>query len=283
MTRIVDRLQTSARDIRVTRSQPPGCHLMALGVDARTFALNIRQRLHRCHVSFAAIDTTLRHIAPNILFQPIYQQNRIDVAPRLTLTVCPERQVRMSAQKIEINPERQVRMSAQKIEISPERQVRTLEQQIETRLLWRRGIGSAEPQAVDRIIRLAAACVERQRSSSPNERKDVPQVSKMHSYVAEVRRNTLNRPLDAIPDYRQPLSMECVVYRPNSATLTTANAPEVLVPGRPPVSSTGPAPNPSPTVPLFDSGYLRLLTDSVVDALDRRNIAAYERISRKPA
>jgi hypothetical protein len=246
-------LRTAARDVRVTRTKPRGPHLTTRCVEAHTFALNVTHRLRRCHRLFTAVDTTLRHVAPNTVIQPLYQQNRIELAPRLTLTVRPERQVQM------------------------------LEQQIETRLLWRPGAERAEPPPVERIIRLVATCTERQRSLSSHERHSVPPAPEVHNIVTRVRPDNLNRPLDAVPNYRQPLAIEMVVYRPQSATPTTTAAPEAAVSERPHVTGHWPTPSPSPTTPPLDGSYLKRLTDSVVEALDRRTIAAYERAGRRSA
>lgn len=246
-------LRTAARDVRVTRTKPHSPRLTARCVEAHAFALKVMHRLRRCPRLFAAVDATLlRHIAPNTLIQPLYQQNRIELAPRLTLTVCPERQIKM------------------------------LEQQIETRLLWRPAVNRTESSPAERIVHLVAACVERQSGLSSHERPSIHAAPEAHNIVTHGGVDHLGRPLDAVLHDRQPLAIEMVVHCPQSATPTTAAAaPEAAISNRLPGTDHRPATSSGQTIPPLDSSYLRRLTDSVVEALDRRTVAAYERIGRR--
>jgi hypothetical protein len=242
-------LRTAAADIRVTRTQSQGGNWTPRSIN--TLVFKVGPRLRRRPRLFTAVDIIFRRVASNTLIQPLYLQNRIELAPRLALTVRREWQ-----------------------------HIRTLEQKIKTRILRQPG---AEPRAMERITRLFTACVERQQSLSPREgnRSDVP--LEVHNVFTRVGADHLVRPLDAVTDYRRPPSIEMVVQHSRPAALITTEAPTVAATEQPKVTAQRRGPSSSSSVRPLDGNYLRRLTDSVVEALDRRAIAAHERTGRRSA
>ena len=253
MKKPANKLGTAARDVRVTRKKPLGHRLTARCVGIRTFAVNMIHRWRRFPRAFTAIETTLRHIVPHVMIQPLYQQNRVELAPRLTLAV------------------------------RPERRIETLERQIQTRLLWKPGPRADKPASspAERIVRLLAAYAERQRGLRPSERHSMHTVPEMQHVATRVGENDSGGGLDNIPSYRQPVALAMVVRRPQSpspAIMDESAAPVSAAPGLPERRSL---PSSIPTMPPLDGSYLRRLTDSVMEALDRRTTAAYERTRRR--
>jgi hypothetical protein len=72
-----------------------------------------------------------------------------------------------------------------------------------------------------------------------------------------------------------------VVHRPQIVASTQADNLLASVCERPQVTEHPSSPRSNQTIPLLDGNYLRHLTDSVVDAIDRRSVSAFERTGRR--
>lgn len=240
MKRIAYRLQISSHDVRVTRTHRARPRVPAWCCRAQRFTHTLLERLQRRLPWCADVETTLRYVTPNTVLQLLRQQNRFELAPRLTLAVCPERRITQ------------------------------LEKQIETRLLWQPSRARTESSPAERIVRLATTCIERQQRSAAGGRRDSASGSLNHSI----------RAIESIP--RRSLALDMVVQRPQPlAERSASHAPEVVATERPRATEHSLASNSGTTLPPLDGSYLRRLTESVVNALDRRTTAAYERTGRR--
>jgi hypothetical protein len=195
------------------------------------------QRLRRCLRLFATVDTTLVHIAPALL-QPLYLHSRIELAPRLSLTVRPQ-------------------------------------QPIETHRLWQFAVDGAKSSPVERVSPPVTVCQVLRERQSP------PLAFRAPSIVARLSAHGEGRLPHALTTTRQPCAIEMVVHRPQIVASTQADNLLASVCERPQVTEHPSSPRSNQTIPLLDGNYLRHLTDSVVDALDRRSFAAFERTGRR--
>jgi hypothetical protein len=219
---------------------------------ARDLAQALLHRFARRPGLMSGSERILRRFPPAVRLQPLHQRLRIELAPRLALTVRPERRTEV------------------------------LERQIEARLAWQPGAGSDRPSPVEQIVRRVASRTERQlpqrlgdrgtpipESRTPFERDVRPPRPDFEASAAVVRRPP--------PVFEAP---ERVVQRLRPASVAPADAPAVSTPLTPPDRPVWVAeqpPRPQPPTQTLD---IKRLTDQVVEALDRRLIAARERTGR---
>lgn len=260
-------LRTAPRDVRVTWSRPGGNPVPPHN-PARDLAQALLHRFARRPGLMPGSERTLRQFPPAVRLQPLHQHMRIELAPRLALTVRPVRRTEV------------------------------LERQIEARLAWQPGAGPDRPSPVEQIIRRVASRTERQspqrlgdrgaptsESRTLFERDARPLQPDFEASAAAVRRpppvfEALEFETSTAAVRRPPPvfeALERVVQRSRPASAAPADAPAIATPFTPPERPVWVAedrPRPQPPLQNLD---IKRLTDHVVEALDRRLIAARER------
>ncbi len=248
MQRTKSLLRTTFRDVRVTDHTPAKVWLATSSI-AVAFAAALCNRFAR-RTRFVSGDLSLRRSRALLTLLRQVRNLQINLSPRFQLTSQPEKHYRI------------------------------VERQTDNRVLPSIGPSLPSDPPVERILQRLAfyATPHRAPAHSPGSK-----VTATHPAV-EITLKRLRADSDSPPLYRRaPVSfapVEMVTHQPRRVSSVSAE-PEREIERAQPRSDHWPTEERHRSTTPIEAINIKQLTDQVVDALDRRQVAGHERITRR--